>query len=116
MIYYKLGDDYEVLQFTHSELSAKDYELDLVGEDYDIVQAYNNRWYLRGHEPQEPQSEINAKRVRVLKKQLEDTDYKIVKCSEYQLAGLEPPYDIQELHAERQAIRDEINELENYNG
>lgn len=47
-----------------------------------------------------------------LKTQLAETDYKIIKCYEYQLVGLELPYDIQTLHAERQAIRDQINELE----
>ena len=47
-----------------------------------------------------------------LKRQLEETDYKIIKCSEYQLAGLEMPYDIAELHTERQALRDKINTLE----
>lgn len=52
------------------------------------------------------------KKIEVLKKQLEITDYKIIKCSEYQLAGLELPYDIETLHQERQAIRDQINEME----
>lgn len=47
-----------------------------------------------------------------LKAQLDATDYKVVKCSEAQLAGKELPYDISALHAERQAIRDLINELE----
>lgn len=51
--------------------------------------------------------------VRTLKKQLEETDYKIIKSSEYQLLGLETPYDLEELHAERQNLRDKINELEN---
>jgi hypothetical protein len=51
-------------------------------------------------------------RIDELKAQLTATDYKIIKCSEYQLLGLEMPYDIAELHAERQAIRDEINTLE----
>lgn len=46
------------------------------------------------------------------KKQFEETDYKIIKCTEYQLAGLELPYDISELHTERQALRDRINALE----
>lgn len=50
--------------------------------------------------------------IATLKTQLTETDYKIVKCSEYQLAGLELPYDIQTLHNERQVIRDRINELE----
>lgn len=47
-----------------------------------------------------------------LKRELESTDYKIIKCSECQLLGLELPYDIIGLHAERQTIRDKINELE----
>jgi len=55
----------------------------------------------------EPEEQIAA-----LKTQLADTDYKIIKCSEYQLAGLDTPYDIAALHTGRQAIRDEINALE----
>lgn len=50
--------------------------------------------------------------VEDFKNQLAETDYRIIKSMEYQLAGLEPPYDIAVLHAERQAIRDKINELE----
>lgn len=48
-----------------------------------------------------------------LKRQLEETDYQIIKSSEYQLLGLEVPYNLEELHAERQALRDRINESEN---
>lgn len=51
-------------------------------------------------------------KIAELKKQLEATDYRVIKCSECQLLGEEMPYDIKELHAERQAIRDEINKLE----
>ena len=51
-------------------------------------------------------------KIDELKRQLEATDYKIIKCSECQLLGMEMPYDVAELHAERQAIRDEINHLE----
>lgn len=50
--------------------------------------------------------------IAELKRQLDSTDYKIIKCSEYQLAGVELPYDIAELHTQRQALRDMINELE----
>lgn len=53
-----------------------------------------------------------ADKIAELKKQLNATDYKIIKCSECQLVGKEMPYDVAELHAERQAIRDEINQLE----
>lgn len=50
--------------------------------------------------------------IDYLKEKLTDTDYKIIKSYEYQLAQLELPYDIQQLHSERQAIRDRINQLE----
>lgn len=47
-----------------------------------------------------------------LKEQLTATDYKVTKCYESSLVGKTLPYDIKALHAERQAIRDEINRLE----
>ena len=56
--------------------------------------------------------EQKATEITRLKQELTDTDYKIIKCSEYNLAGLALPYDIAELHAKRQALRDRINELE----
>ena len=46
------------------------------------------------------------------KSMLESTDYKVIKCMEYALNNLELPYDVEALHAERQALRDNINELE----
>lgn len=39
-------------------------------------------------------------------------DYKIIKCMEYQALGMDMPYDINELNQERQAVRDQINTLE----
>ena len=53
--------------------------------------------------------------IAALKAELSSTDYKIIKCSEAQLVGEEMPYDITTLHAERQAIRDQINILEGGN-
>ena len=53
-----------------------------------------------------------AAQIEELKAELAATDYKIIKCSEAQMAGDEAPYDIAAVHAERQAIRDKINELE----
>lgn len=47
-----------------------------------------------------------------LKSQLESTDYKITKSMEAILIAEPLPYDISTLHAERQATRDKINELE----
>ena len=56
--------------------------------------------------------EEKQSRIVELKAELNATDYKIIKCSECSLAGAEMPYDVVALHAQRQAIRDEINKLE----
>ena len=47
-----------------------------------------------------------------LKSQLTSTDYQVIKCYEYSLAGLALPYDITALHEEREALRVQIRELE----
>lgn len=44
--------------------------------------------------------------------QLAASDYKVIKCYEYSLVGLDMPYDIEELHAERESLRAKIEELE----
>lgn len=49
---------------------------------------------------------------KALELRLTKSDYKIIKCYEYSLAGLDLPYDIEALHTEREAIRDEIRKLE----
>jgi hypothetical protein len=54
----------------------------------------------------------NSAKIAELKAELESTDYKIIKCYESQLVGEELPYDVVALHAERQSLRDKINELE----
>jgi hypothetical protein len=40
-----------------------------------------------------------------LENRLAESDYKIIKCYEYFMVGLETPYDINELHEERESIR-----------
>jgi len=54
----------------------------------------------------------NAKAIETLKAELAETDYQIIKCSEYQLTGQTIPYDMASLHATRQAIREQINSLQ----
>lgn len=51
-------------------------------------------------------------RMNAYKEQLKNSDYKIIKCVEYSLANMPAPYDITELHGERQNLRDQINALE----
>lgn len=53
-----------------------------------------------------------AQQIQNLKEQLASTDYRVLKCSECQLLGQAMPYDVAELFAQRQALRDQINRLE----
>ena len=50
--------------------------------------------------------------IESLKSELQDSDYKVIKCAEAMFVGAEMPYDVASLHKERQALRDKINELE----
>ena len=54
----------------------------------------------------------DAKTLKALQNQLSDSDYKIIKCYEYSLIGLELPYDIDALHTERESLREEIRKIE----
>lgn len=57
-------------------------------------------------------SELNSQ-INDLKRQLDSTDYMIIKAYEYSLVGKETGYDIKSLHKERDIIREQINNLEN---
>ena len=50
--------------------------------------------------------------IESLKSELQESDYKVIKCAEAMIIGAELPYNMTELHTERQALRDKINELE----
>lgn len=53
-----------------------------------------------------------SREIERLKSILSDGDYMITKCYEANLLGKQLPYDIADLHTQRQAVRDRINELE----
>ena len=50
--------------------------------------------------------------IERLNSELQESDYKVIKCAEAMCLNAELPYNITELHKERQALRDKINELE----
>ena len=50
--------------------------------------------------------------IERLKSELQESDYKVIKCAEAMAVGAEMPYNVASLHKERQALRDKINELE----
>lgn len=50
--------------------------------------------------------------INDLKEQIAASDYKVIKTYEYTLLGEQTEYDMEAVHAERQALRDQINALE----
>lgn len=52
-------------------------------------------------------------KIELLKKQLSDGDYKIIKCYEADMLGKKYPYELEEIVNERNNIRKEINDLQN---
>ena len=51
-------------------------------------------------------------KISELKSKLSATDYQVIKCIECLILGKGFPYDMEKLYTERQAIRDQINLLE----
>lgn len=56
-------------------------------------------------------SQVNAQ-IADLKNRIAASDYKVIKTYEYTLMGEQTEYDMETVHAERQALRDQINTLE----
>ena len=111
-----LDNDNFILSVAHT--SNDNTELDLESMELDFLNAYqliNGQCVLNEQKKaemiKEKEDQHKEEILADLHKQLDETDYKIIKCSEYQLAGLELPYDISELHQQRQQLRDEINRL-----
>ena len=77
----------------------------------EIKREYNGRVfvdYISDIEECVPKSE----EIERLKSELQESDYKVIKCAEALTIGAEMPYDVASLHNVRQALRDKINELE----
>lgn len=55
--------------------------------------------------------QLNERMSRLQASTSDIGDWKIIKCYEATLKGVEPPYNVEELLRERQAVRNEINDL-----
>lgn len=97
--------------------SAEEYE----EYDFDKTISFEDKnWYSKHYYYQSGQIEVKyipqlfqiSEEINRLKKELNDTDYIIIKSYEANLLSLSSEYDILKVHADRQAIRDKINDLE----
>ena len=71
----------------------------------------NTSEYLEALSSQQLKDDISYY-IYLLKGDLSDSDYKIIKCYESTLLGLDMPYNVSELIDERNMIRNQINEFE----
>lgn len=82
-------------------------ELDSISYSYELK---NKKVYQLASVKKNSQYKISIK-IKSLQSELEASDYKVIKCMEYQLANVEAPYDIVLLNNERQQKRNEISKL-----
>lgn len=66
---------------------------------------------LAEQERQQQISQVTAQ-INDFKARIAASDYKVIKTYEYTLLGEQTGYDMEAVHAERQALRDQINTLE----
>ena len=85
----EIKTEYKKVLFNTQELDAEEYKISI--------------------DEQQANIQMDIKR---LKSELQDSDYKVIKCAEAMTIGAELPYNMTELHNERQALRDKINKLE----
>lgn len=83
-------------EFQSQELRYRDEGFQIVGY-YEIID----------NSPERIIAEIDR-----LKSELTATDYQVIKSYEYTLTRQPLPYDLTDLHSERQLLRNRINELE----
>ena len=103
-----MGEETEGKTITEEILTPVSLGWSEANEKIAKAEAYNGEYTIED----DGVEKTSAERIAELKNQLSATDYKVIKCAECQLLGQEMPYDLAKLHTERQAIRDEINKLE----
>ena len=87
-------------------------------DGFDIVWNGDAWEYKEQEKPKEAEpyvpteKEKTQQEIWLLKSKLNETDYKILKCSEASLLGQEMPYDLDAVVAERDEWRAQINALE----
>lgn len=108
--YYKLINDV-TKQCLVADIS-RDEDIKILQESGyilgDVTFGHDGSWYLTGYEPPVPTIKENMWRIDELKNLLASTDYQAIKYAEGQITEEE----YAEIKAQRQAWRDEINELE----
>jgi hypothetical protein len=123
-VYLKLNENGEIFGIFYDEKNEHDKKIELTDIEFEhfnenmfFYKYINDRLvYDEGLKDLNSISEKNQKinnEISLLKRKLTETDYKIIKCYEASMRQKPLPYDIDELSEQRDAWREQINELEN---
>lgn len=108
--YYKIIND-ETKEVTVATISREEDTQIFLDNGFvlgDVTQGYDGQFYITGYEPVTPSSVIASLRITELKDKLSSTDYQAIKFAEGQISA----EDYEPIKLQRQAWRNEINELE----
>ena len=120
IIYISLQNDNTVTRLSIDRLEDSDIEVDLTEEEFNNFSSnfnglkyFNNKIFI-DEEIRNDNLIIDSKKIKMLelKNLLNSTDYKVIKCYEASMRELPLPYNLEELSAQRDAWRAEINQLE----
>jgi 6-pyruvoyl-tetrahydropterin synthase len=98
---------------TDMVVEVTDVEFDELSNNLDFMFINGDEVYLDEVLKQKTLKAIASKnKIQELKVELSKDDYKIIKCYEAQLGNNPMPYNIKNLLTQREAIRNQINQLE----
>jgi hypothetical protein len=118
--YVITNDLYYISNYTNERVSEVQKEI-IIPEEYKDIFPRKFMFFkiINNELSYDNQSNLNNlekkpkyKKLSELKNLLQETDYKIIKCYESFMRQLPLPYNLEELSAQRDAWRAEINQLE----
>jgi hypothetical protein len=120
MIYWKKNDnnkyggfyEEEILGSTPITQEERDVLIKKQEEGFEIIDDGNGRPISTIPLALINQESIKRRKIKEIKENLNSTDYKVTKCYEAFMRQQPLPYNMEELSAQRDAWRAEINQLE----
>lgn len=110
--YYNVKLRTNIITLSENEFSYNEYSCVITKrDDIDNYIKTNFDILLENAKVNEENKKLKAE-ITSLKKELDDTDYQVLKCTENYMLGSAMPYDFSKLLYDRQKIRDDVDSLE----
>lgn len=107
--FFKIINDETVVKNRNEIVINKDGMITFNPPEEILLQEGWQEYIIKTPTKEEIQQQVE---VSEAKQELENSDYKIIKCMEAFLCGEELPYDIKQLHEQRNNHRNKINKYE----